>query len=190
MPCKQGKTRVLLVSATLCSRDSIIESSWELPWLGKVSAVARRAVSKTRRASPWQSNCMKEMWNLIQAVLLTGNVWSMTDQGPWWIRGLWLSYTAVQEHSQDWTQYATQIGQHWCDPALLPGGKPWEHLAFSSRPDFPDRDDFSAAWPILGGLSLLQPQAVHLFLYLHYRPMSANKTTWALPWSASALCQG
>lgn len=34
--------------------------------------------------------------------------------------------------------------------------------------EFPDRADFSAAWPILGGLSLLQPQAVHLFLYLHY----------------------
>lgn len=58
--------------------------------------------------------------------------WSrtVTDQG------LWLSYTAVQEHSQDWTQYATQLGQHWCDPAMLPEGKPWAHLTCSSRPDW------------------------------------------------------
>lgn len=143
VPCKQEKTRVLLVSATLCSCDGTSESSRELPRLGKASAVARRAVSKARCASPWQSSCMKEMWNLIQAFwirfFLTGNVWSMTDQGPWritlWDR-LWLSHTTVQEQSQDWTQYATQM---WCDPALLPGGKSWEHLAFSSRPDWISR---------------------------------------------------
>lgn len=140
--------------------------SWELPWLGKASAAARRGVSKTRCASPWQSSCMKEMWNVITSQEMSGP-WLIKDQGQWMDQGT-VAVRHCSARALSGLNSTCHSNRRTTDVIQLPGGKPWEHPAFSSRlTDFPVGADFSAAWPILGGLSLLQPQAVHLFLYLH-----------------------
>lgn len=165
--------------------------SWELPWLGKTSAVARRGVSKTRCASLWQSRCMKEIWNVVQAVLLTGNIWPMTDQGSWWIKGLpykGLSYTVMQRALSGLNSicHSNRTTLMWSSTVTWRETLRTPCIFLASLSDFPVRDDFSAAWPVLGGLSLLQPQAVHLFLYLPYMTYVSKQSS--LGSSLTCIC--
>lgn len=88
-----------------------------------------------------------------------GSVWSMKDRDR--LRDHGCLCTAVQEHSQDWTQMPKACwDKHRRDPALLHGGKSRAHLMSSSRP---------MGWllRILGAPCLLQPHVAYLFLYLH-----------------------
>lgn len=63
--------------------------SWELPWPGAVSAVTRRAGSKTRCAPPWQRSCL---WRKCESsCTLLSNGKCLVHEGPWPIKGPWLS---------------------------------------------------------------------------------------------------
>lgn len=120
--------------------------------------------------------------------LVTASVWSKRDSDHSRDRGC--LYTAVQEQSQNQTWMPKACWDNWCYPAVLPGGNPWAHLAFSSRPDW-----FSSqAWLICSmanpSWSLLQPHIVYLFLYSYIIwHMSGNKTAGLLPRRAPVLCQ-
>lgn len=164
---------------------------------GGVSAVARRAGSKTRWAPPWQRSCV---WRRCETsptlYYVTASVWSMRDRGR--SRDHGYLYTAVQERSQDPTQMPKSQWDNTDVIQLYYQEENLEHtLHFpAGLTDFPVRADFSAAWPVLGGLCLLQPHIVYLFLYLHYRtrvrqqnslssflevPLFSVKDMWRLP---------